>query len=203
VALIEQIARGLQAFHRLEIVHNDLRPDNILVGDDGKATIIDLGSTQAAGLLDRSAQDDDAPPMLGTAQYAAPELFLGEAGTARSDLYSLAAMLYQMLSGRLPYGADVARARSRAAQLRLNYVSVLDRERELPAWIDGVLSRALHPDPAERTPELSEFTHALRHPPASAAHQARLPLLERNPLAFWKGLCVVQLIVILILFLDR
>ncbi|CAB3678354.1 bifunctional protein-serine/threonine kinase/phosphatase [Achromobacter kerstersii] len=203
VALIEQIARGLQAFHRLEIVHNDLRPDNILVGDDGKATIIDLGSTQAAGLLDRSAQDDDAPPMLGTAQYAAPELFLGEAGTARSDLYSLAAMLYQMLSGRLPYGADVARARSRAAQLRLNYVSVLDRERELPAWIDGVLSRALHPDPAERTPELSEFTHVLRHPPASAAHQARLPLLERNPLAFWKGLCVVQLIVILILFLDR
>jgi len=203
VALIEQIARGLQAFHRLEIVHNDLRPDNILVGDDGKATIIDLGSTQAAGLLDRSAQDDDAPPMLGTAQYAAPELFLGEAGTARSDLYSLAAMLYQMLSGRLPYGADVARARSRAAQLRLNYVSVLDRKRELPAWIDGVLSRALHPDPAQRTPELSEFTHALRHPPASSAHQARLPLLERNPLAFWKGLCVVQLIVILILFLDR
>jgi len=118
-------------------------------------------------------------------------------------LYSLAAMLYQMLSGRLPYGADVARARSRAAQLRLNYVSVLDRERELPAWIDGVLSRALHPDPAQRTPELSEFTHALRHPPASSAHQARLPLLERNPLAFWKGLCVVQLIVILILFLDR
>ena len=203
VAIIEQIARGLQAFHRLEIVHQDLRPDNILITPDGTAKIIDLGSARTAGIQDLSADGDDAMPVLGTVQYSAPEYFLGEAGTARSDIYSLAAILYQMLSGRLPYGADVARSRSRAAQLRLTYVSVLDREREIPAWIDSVLSRALHPDPAERTPELSEFTHALRHPPASFAHQARLPLLERNPLAFWKGLCVVQLIVILILFLDR
>ncbi|MNT75437.1 hypothetical protein D3C72_2143350 [compost metagenome] len=107
-----------------------------------------------------------------------------------------------MLSGRLPYGAEVARARSRAAQLRLKYVSVLDADRELPAWIDGVLSRALHPDPAARTAELSEFTHALRHPPDAARRGERLPLLERNPVAFWKGLCLVQLVVILILSLT-
>jgi hypothetical protein len=103
-----------------------------------------------------------------------------------------------MLSGRLPYGADVARARSRAAQLRLTYVSVLDREREIPAWIDSVLSRALHPDPAHRTPELSEFTYALRNP-AEAGGGERLPLLERNPVAFWKGLCLALAIVIVIL----
>lgn len=203
VALIEQIARGLQAFHRLEIVHQDLRPDNIMVSDDGRATIIDLGSTQAAGLLDHAGQDDDAPPMLGTAQYAAPETLLGEACTPRSDLYSLAAILYQMLSGRLPYGAEVARARSRAAQLRLTYVSVLDSDRELPAWIDGVLARALQPDPAQRTAELSEFTHALRHPPDAARRGERLPLLERNPLAFWKGLCAIQFAVILLLVVYR
>ncbi|WMD21482.1 bifunctional protein-serine/threonine kinase/phosphatase [Achromobacter seleniivolatilans] len=202
VTLIEQIARGLQAFHRLEIIHQDLRPDNILITEDGQAKIIDLGSTQAAGLLDRASQEDSAAPMLGTAQYAAPEYFLGESGTTRSDLYSLAAMLYQMLSGRLPYGADVARARSRAAQLKLTYVSVLDRDRELPAWIDGVLSRALHPDPASRTPELSEFTYALRHPPDAAQRGQRAPLLERNPLAFWKGLCLAQFVAILILIIT-
>ncbi|MNX65233.1 Serine/threonine-protein kinase Pkn1 [compost metagenome] len=138
-------------------------------------------------------------PVLGTAQYAAPEYFLGEAGTSRSDIYSLAAMLYQMLSGRLPYGAEVARARSRAAQLRLTYVSVLDRDREIPAWIDSVLSRALHPDPQARTPELSEFTHALRHPADAAGRGERLPLLERNPVAFWKGLSLFLAIVIVIL----
>ncbi|MDX3984876.1 MAG: bifunctional protein-serine/threonine kinase/phosphatase [Achromobacter sp.] len=203
VTLIEQVARGLQAFHRLDIVHQDLRPDNVLIGDDGVARIIDLGSTQAAGLWDAAPQGDEPPAMLGTAQYAAPEYFLGEAGTPRSDLYSLAAMLYQMLSGRLPYGADVARARSRAAQMRLTYVSVLDRERELPAWVDGVLSRALHPDPALRTAELSEFTHALRHPPEATRRGERLPLLERNPLAFWKGLCLVQFVVVVFLLLDR
>jgi serine/threonine protein kinase len=140
--------------------------------------------------------------VLGTAQYAAPEYFLGEAGTPRSDLYSLAAMLYQMLSGRLPYGPDAARARSRAAQLRLNYVSVLDRDREIPAWIDGVLSRALHPDPRSRTAELSEFTHALRHPGEAARRGERLPLLERNPLAFWKGLSLVLAIALALVSLH-
>lgn len=202
IAIIEQIARGLQAFHRLEIVHQDLRPDNIIITPDGTARIIDLGSTRVAGIQELAQPDDDPMPVLGTAQYAAPEYFLGEAGTSRSDIYSLAAMLYQMLSGRLPYGPDAARARSRAAQLRLNYVSVLDRDREIPAWIDSVLSRALHPDPQARTPELSEFTHALRHPGDAARRGERLPLLERNPLAFWKGLCLIQLIVILILFIK-
>ena len=202
IAIVEQIARGLQAFHRLEIVHQDLRPDNILITPDGTAKIIDLGSARTAGIQDLAADGDDPMPILGTAQYAAPEYFLGEAGTTRSDIYSLAAILYQMLSGRLPYGADVARARSRAAQMRLAYVSVLDRDREIPAWIDSVLSRALHPDPQARTPELSEFTHALRHPADVAGSGERLPLLERNPVAFWKGLCLILAAVIVLLFLK-
>lgn len=202
IAIVEQIARGLQALHRLELVHQDLRPDNVLITPDGTAKIIDLGSAKAAGIEELAPAGDHPGPVLGTAQYAAPEYFLGEAGTPRSDLYSLAAMLYQMLSGRLPYGPDAARARSRAAQLRLNYVSVLDRDREIPAWIDGVLSRALHPDPRSRTPELSEFTHALRHPGEAARRGERLPLLERNPLAFWKGLSLVLAIALALVSLH-
>ncbi|WP_258127901.1 bifunctional protein-serine/threonine kinase/phosphatase [Achromobacter anxifer] len=191
IALVEQIARGLQALHRLELVHQDLRPDNILIAADGTARIIDLGSARAAGIEEMALDGGGAQPMLGTAQYAAPEYFLGEPGTPRSDLYSLAAMLYQMLSGRLPYGPDAARARSRAAQLRLRYAPVREPDSEYPAWIDGVLSRALHPDPRSRTSELSEFTHALRHPEDSFHGGERLPLLDRNPLAFWKGLSLI------------
>ena len=82
-------------------------------------------------------------------QYTAPEYFLGESGTPRSDLFSLGVIAYQMLSGRLPYGADVPKARTRAAQRQLKYRSVLDDEREIPAWIDEVLRKATHPDPAE------------------------------------------------------
>lgn len=191
IDLIEQIARGLQALHRLDIVHQDLRPENILISDAGVAKIIDLGSTATPGISADAHHLTGPSPMLGTAQYAAPEYFLGEAGSSRSDIYSLAAMLYHMLSGRLPYGPDVARARSRAAQMRLQYVSVLDAEREIPAWVDSVLSRALHPDPALRTAELSEFTYALRHPAQASAQGTRLPLLERNPVAFWKGLSFI------------
>ena len=191
IALIEQIARGLQAFHRLDIVHQDLRPENILITSDGTAKIIDLGAAATTTDVGGHACATEVQPILGTAQYAAPEYFLGESGTPTSDIYSLAAILYHMLSGRLPYGPDVARARSRAAQMRLTYVSVLDRDRELPAWVDSVLSRALHPDPAVRTRELSEFTYALRHPDQAMMRGERLPLLERNPVAFWKGLSVL------------
>ncbi|MGY6269487.1 protein kinase domain-containing protein [Achromobacter denitrificans] len=202
IGIIEQVARGLQALHRLELVHQDLRPENILIASDGTAKIIDLGSAKVAGIEELAPAGGQAGPMLGTAQYAAPEYFLGEPGTPRSDLYSLAAMLYQMLTGRLPYGPDAARARTRAAQLRLRYVSALDGGREIPAWIDGALSRALHPDPRSRTPELSEFTHALRHPGEAAAHGARLPLLERNPVAFWKGLSLALAIALAALSLH-
>lgn len=91
------------------------------------------------------ATTGDPGDILGTAQYTAPEYFLGEAGTERSDLFSLAVITYQMLSGRLPYGAEVAKTRTLSAQRKLQYASVLDADREIPAWIDAVLERAVHP----------------------------------------------------------
>jgi serine/threonine protein phosphatase PrpC len=194
-AIVVQVAKGLQAFHRLEIVHQDLRPDNIMVDSGGTVKIIDLGSAKVAGILEFGQADDD-PPILGTAQYAAPEYFLGEAGSYSSDIYSLAAIAYQMLTGRLPYGTQPAKTRTRSAQDKLVYTSVMDKDRDIPAWIDNVLSKALHPDPRARYQELSEFTHALHHPDA-AAGQGRLPLVERHPVAFWKALCLALAIALL------
>ena len=117
--------------------------------------------------------------MLGTAQYTAPEYFLGESGSTRSDQFSLGVIAYQMLSGRLPYGDAVARSRTRAAQRRLAYRTVLDDEREIPVWFDEVLRKATHPDPLRRYEELSEFVHDLRHPNAAYLNQTRAPLIER------------------------
>ena len=129
--------------------------------------------------------------ILGTAQYTAPEYFLGEDGTSRSDLFSLAVITYQMLTGRLPYGAEVAKSRTKSAQRNLQYNSVLHDDREIPAWIDGVLRKALNPDPAKRYEELSEFVYDLRHPNKTFLGKTRPPLIERNPLAFWKGVSFV------------
>ena len=196
--LIEQIAKGLRAFHRLEMLHQDLRPENIMIDNTGTAKIIDFGATRVASLaeLDGPGGRDD---ILGTAQYSAPEYFLGEGGTTRSDLFSLGVITYQMLTGRLPYGAEVAKSRTRAAQNKLRYDSALRDDREIPAWIDDVLRKAVHPDPAKRYGELSEFVYDLRHPSQAFVHKTRQPLLERNPLAFWKGLSLVLAVVIVVM----
>jgi serine/threonine protein phosphatase PrpC len=186
--IVGQIANGLQAFHRLEMLHQDLRPANVLIDSTGTVKIIDFGSTQVAGIAEAVAPD---LAILGTVQYTAPEYFLGEPGASRSDLFSLGVIAYQMLSGRLPYGAGVSRARTRAAQRRLAYASVLAADREIPAWIDEVLKRAVHVDPLKRYQEISEFTHDLRHPPADLLRRTRAPLIERNPAAFWRGVALL------------
>lgn len=195
--IVEQVARGLRAFHRLEMLHQDLRPENIMIDATGTAKIIDFGSTAVAGVMELTVPDGH-PGILGTAQYTAPEYFLGEGGSSRADLFSLAVIAYQMLSGRLPYGTRVAKTRTRAAQMKLPYASVLDDERAIPAWIDGALAKALHPDPNRRYGEISEFLHDLRHPNREFLQRSRPPLIERHPVAFWKTVSFVLAVLLLL-----
>lgn len=196
--IVEQIAKGLLAFHRMEMLHQDLRPENIMIDKTGTVKIIDFGSTSVAGILEITTSTN-RNDILGTAQYAAPEYFLGEGGTSRSDLYSLGVITYQMLAGRLPYGAEVAKSRTKAAQRKLSYDSVLADDQEIPAWIDETLKKAVHPNPFKRYQELSEYIYDLRHPNTAFLNKARAPLLERNPVLFWKGVSAIQLLIIFLL----
>jgi serine/threonine protein phosphatase PrpC len=196
--IVEQIAKGLQAFHRLEMLHQDLRPDNIMVDRSGTVKIIDFGATRVAGIAE-TATPNESNPILGTAQYTAPEYFLGAGGSARSDMFSLGVITYQMLSGRLPYGAQVAKARTPQAQGRLRYASVLEDDRELPVWIDGVLAKAVHPNPAKRYEALSEYVYDLRHPNRAFLNKTRPPLVERHPVRFWKAVSAVLALTVLVL----
>lgn len=200
--IVEQIARGLRAFHRLEMLHRDLRPENVMIDRTGTAKIIDFGAVSVAGLAETAGMEE-TNPVPGTFQYTAPEYFLGEAGTTSSDLYSLGVVAYQMLTGRLPYGAAMARARTRGQQRAVAYQSALDSERALPAWIDGALRRAVHADPAKRQEDLFEFVADLRRPTEAFMRAARAPLIERNPLLFWKGLSLVLALSLLGVLLAR
>jgi serine/threonine protein phosphatase PrpC/ribosomal protein L39E len=195
--LIEQIAAGLQAFHRMEMLHQDLRPENIMIDGTGTAKIIDFGSTRIAGIAEDSASGGE-DHILGTVQYTAPEYFLGEGGSARSDIFSLGVIAYQMLTGRLPYGAQVPKIRTKSQQKKLRYRSALDDNREIPAWIDGALRKALHPDPRQRYEELSEFVFDLRHPNKAFLKTSNVPLIERDPLVFWKTLSAVLFFFVLV-----
>ena len=187
--LTEQIARGLRAFHRMEMLHQDVRPDNIMIDRNGTVKIIDFGATRVMGVVEASPADRD--DILGTFQYTAPEYFLGEPGTSRSDLYSLGVITYQMLTGKLPYGAQVARTRTKAQQRRMTYASACDLNAEVPPWVDDVLQRAVHPDPYKRYEVLSEYLHDLRHPKENYNRSTFTPLMERNPLVFWKVLSLI------------
>src|SRR5215213_5909415 len=158
--IVEQIARGLRAFHRMEMLHQDLRPENVMIDKTGTVKIIDFGATSVAGISEMTTPLERGN-ILGTAQYTAPEYFLGEAGTPESDFFSLGVITYQMLSGRLPYGTEVAKSRTLAAQRNLRYASVLKDDREIPVWIDGVLEKAVHPDPFRRYESLSEYVYDL------------------------------------------
>jgi len=182
--IVEQLAKGLQAFHRMEMLHQDLRPENVMIDRTGTVRIIDFGSAWVAGLGDNTLAEPDQ--ILGTVQYTAPEYFLGEGGSARSDLFSLAVIVYQMLTGRLPYGAEAARIRTRADQRNLQYRSALDAQRAIPAWIDEVLRKALHPNPLKRHEALSEFVQDLRQPHPDFLNRRGTPLVEKNPVVFWK-----------------
>jgi serine/threonine protein phosphatase PrpC len=196
--IVEQIARGLRAFHRMEMLHQDLRPENIMIDKTGTVKIIDFGAVKVAGVAE-TERPADRDRIKGTVQYTAPEYFLGEGGTPQSDLFSLGVIAYQMLTGQLPYGARMAAARTRSQQRSIAYVSALDNDREIPAWIDGTLRKAVHPDPRKRYGELSEFIYDLRHPNEAFLRASTGPLIERNPLLFWKGLSFVLACAVLVL----
>lgn len=200
--IIEQIARGLQAFHRKEMLHQDLRPANIMIERSGLVKIIDFGSVRVAGVIETAPEADDSGA-LGTAQYGAPEYYLGESGTERSDIFSLGVIAYHMLTGRLPYGAAVAGARTKAQQRKLSYVSALDENRELPAWVDAALQRAVAVDPLKRYDALSEFIADLRRPSDAFLRRSAPPLLERNPLLFWKFLSFALAAIVVVLLYGR
>jgi serine/threonine protein phosphatase PrpC len=200
--IIEQIARGLRAFHRLEMLHRDLRPENVLLDGTGTVKIIDFGSVQVAGIAETAGGADDTP-VPGALQYTAPEYFLGEGGTTASDQFSLGVVAYQMLTGRLPYGAEMARARTRGQQRAARYRSALDGERALPAWIDGALRKAVHPDPGKRYEDLWDFVTDLRQPTEAFLRTARAPLIERNPLLLWKMLSLILGLAVLALVAAR
>lgn len=199
--LIEQIASGLRAMHRQEMLHQDLRPENILIDSSGTVKIIDFGSTRVAGIAEMGGSSESGA-MPGTLQFSAPEYFLGEPADTTSDLFSLGVIAYQMLSGRIPYGPNIARCRTRGELNRLHYHSLIDHNKDIPAWVDYTLKKAVHLQSHKRYGLLSEFIYDLRHPNHEYLSQTRLPLVERNPVKFWQtvsGLLAAACVYLLIL----
>lgn len=192
---INQIARGLRCMHRMEMIHQDIKPDNIIIDGSNTLIIIDFGSTKVAGLAEiKSVVEHNN--IVGTANYSAPEYFKGEQGTNSSDIYSLGVIAYEMFTGKLPYG-DISP--ERAAKKKFTYTSAREYNPHVPDWIDLAIRKAVHPNPEKRYELLSEFVTDLAKPNTSliSSNQSE-PLMERNPLAFWKTIAMIEFIAIII-----
>jgi serine/threonine protein phosphatase PrpC len=194
--IVEQIAKGLRAFQRKEMLHQDIRPENIMIDTSGTVKIIDLGSVRVAGVSE-AIPATDTGDVLGTFQYAAPEYFLGHPGTTKSDLYSLGVVAYEMLTGWLPYGDGVARAKTTKAQASLVYTSACENSPRVPEWMDLAIRKAVSIDPEDRYEAFSEFITDLGRPSDAFKRRSFTPLMERNPLLFWKVLSIALSLIIL------
>ncbi|MFW5432155.1 MAG: protein kinase domain-containing protein [Methylophilaceae bacterium] len=200
--IVEQVAKGLLAFHRLEMLHQDLRPENIMIDSTGTVRIIDFGSTQVAGLTE-IATPIERNNLLGTAQYTAPEYFLGESGSSRSDIFSLGVITYQLLTGKLPYGAEVAKSKTKAAQKKLRYRDIYDEGHKIPTWVNEAIKKAVEPNPYKRYEALSEFLFDLRQPNKAFLNKTGPSLIERNPIAFWKSTSLILAIIVIVLLANQ
>jgi serine/threonine protein kinase len=196
--IVAQLAKALQAIHRKEMLHQDLRPENVLIDRQGTVVLIDFGATHVAGLAEGTGEAG-ATAILGSLQHTAPEYFTGDGGSARSELWSLALLAYQMLGGQLPYGLQVTQVRGARDLHKLVYTPLRQHRSDLPAWVDTVLRQALHPQPARRQEALSAFVHDLHRPGPQHLRATRLALVERNPLRFWRTLAIVLAAVVVVL----
>ncbi len=150
--IFDQLLNGLRVLHRADVIHADIKPGNVMIQRDGGVKLIDYGSCHARGLQD-NAQPTEQP--LGVRQYTAPELIDGQSPSERSDLFSVAAMLYELVTGELPWQGDTRRAHSQPLTAIQHY------NRYAPPWLQAILTRALSADPDERFHDAAEFRAAL------------------------------------------
>jgi serine/threonine protein kinase len=190
------LARAVAALHRADIIHRDIKPDNVIIEGGGSLKLIDLGVVRVRGLED--SPPDDIP---GTPAYMAPEMFKGEPGNEATDIYALGVTMFRAFTGEFPYSNPDAVSPPRRD--RPKDLSTL--RPDLPAWLAAALARAVAVDPAKRFEDMIEFALVLEAGPARAPsdiHQPRT-LYERSPLRFWQGVAALLALALLASLLTR
>ena len=208
IRLVKKIAEGMAYCHENKVIHRDLKPENILVSEDDQPVIMDFGLalTKSAHRVTYS----NLSATMGTPDYMAPEQVEGQRGDARTDVYALGIILYEMLVGQPPFTGDNQMVIM--VQRLKNDAPRLDKVRpEIPASLAAITAYALQRDPRNRYPDMQTFIQALDHP-----EEVDLSVLERlkdNPgrMTWWQSttargiiiaLSVMAVLVILALLLQ-
>ncbi|HKV11246.1 MAG TPA: protein kinase [Thermoanaerobaculia bacterium] len=156
VPLFRSALEGIEAAHQEGIVHRDLKPDNLMLTEGGRLKVMDFGIARMAG----STHLTRTGLLVGTLRYMAPEQIKGEEVDRRTDVYAMGVVLYQMLTGRVPFegGSDFAILK---AQIEDPPVPPGNHVPDLPAWLEHAVLRALEKDPARRFQTMEELDDAL------------------------------------------
>jgi serine/threonine protein kinase len=191
-----RLARAVATLHRDGIIHRDIKPDNVILEQDGALKLIDLGAVRIRGL------EDSVPERIpGTQAYVAPEMFTGEPGDEATDIFALGVTMFRAYTGEFPYGnSDATSPPNRDRPLDLALLRP-----DLPAWLQATLARAIAREPAERFRDMSEFAAEMEAGPARAPMLTRrsLTLYERSPLRFWQALAALLGLALLVSILRR
>jgi serine/threonine protein kinase len=170
------ILKALEYIHKNGVVHRDLKPENIMLGDHDEIKLIDFGIASQAGA--KRLTYAGFTQALGSPDYISPEQVKGKRGDARSDLYAVGVMLYEMLSGKTPFSGPSALA---VMNDRLINHPLPPREAEpsITPQLQEVLYRALERDPKNRYPSAHSFAQDLEH-------LDQVGVAERSELMAWK-----------------
>ncbi len=217
MAVFTSIGHALAAAHSVGIVHRDFKPDNVMVGRDGRARVLDFGLACAVGLSISSSGEDlretesaGSPrgyltqpltitgAIMGTPAYMAPEQFLGREPDVRTDQFSFGVALYEALCGRRPFAGDsFFELSGNVTQGRFLPIRVPS----VPRWTRAAISRALQPNQADRFGSMSEFLDSVARPvqwwsKGEVRRKVWLPIAILS-------VTIPILIVIILAFMDR
>ncbi len=159
--------RGLAAAHRAGVIHRDFKPENVLIGDDGRARVVDFGLARVGEPV--PAEDARAPTgrstAMGTPAYMSPEQLRGQSVDARSDQFSFCVALREAIAGRHPFGADEPTTTAARLHARIVAGEVAPGDGGAPTWLRRLLQRGLSVDPAARHPSMDALVDALEATP--------------------------------------
>jgi serine/threonine protein kinase/tetratricopeptide (TPR) repeat protein len=175
VELMQQVCRALEAAHTLGIIHRDLKPQNIMRDQTGRILVMDFG-------LARMVEGDgmtQTGALVGTMEYMSPEQALGKDLDQRSDLFSMGLILYELLTGKMPFKAESAVA-SLIKRNQEQAAPVSDHDQTIPRALSNIVAKCLERDPALRYQTATEFLQDLEiWQGKSAAATLRFPTSEK------------------------